>query len=264
VPKITYDVRDRVALVTLSRPEKRNAIDAEMAMELEACIDRYEADDQVRVAVLAAEMAEGRPVFCSGHDLRHFQETFGSVEENAVETERGGFAGLTRRARTKPLIAAVDGLATAGGCEMALACDLVVASERAAFCIAEAKWNLVASGGGGFRLPRLVGPKVAMDMMLTAEPINGRRAYELGLVSRLVPAGEVTEAALAVAAQICANGPLSVLVSKQLVDATTWSRSEEEAWQLLDRAAAQVRASDDLVEGLAAFVEKRPPRWATA
>jgi enoyl-CoA hydratase len=256
-------VSGSTAVITLARPEKRNAVDPEMASAIEEAIDRVESDDDVRVAILDAQMLPGYPVFCAGHDLKHFLETFGEAEETAVETASGGFAGLTRRSRTKPLIAAVDGLATAGGCEMVLACDVVVASEQASFCIAEARWNLVASGGGGFRLARMVGPKVATDMLLTAEPISGRRAYELGLVSRLAEVGRVTELAHEVAAQICRNGPLSVSLSRSLVD-DTWSASVDEAWSMLEDAAAQVRASRDLLEGLTAYNEKRSPRWTGA
>lgn len=260
---VQYAVSDSTAVITLARPEKRNAIDPEMAAAIEQAIDRLEADPDVRVGILEARMLPGYPVFCSGHDLKHFLDTFGGPEETEVETALGGFAGLTRRARTKPLVAAVDGLATAGGCEMALACDVIVASEQASFCLAEARWNLVASGGGGFRLPRMVGPKVAMDMLLTAEPISGRRAYELGLVSRLAAPGKVTELAHEVAAQICRNGPLSVALSRSLVE-STWSVSVDEAWTMLEDAASQVRATQDLLEGLTAFREKRSPRWTGA
>jgi enoyl-CoA hydratase len=258
---LRYALRDGVAVMTLDRPEKRNAIDPALATAIEAAIDRYESDDRVRVAVLEAEMLPGHPVFCAGHDLQHFRDTLGTVEEDAVTTPSGGFAGLTRKSRSKPLIAAVDGLATAGGCEMVLACDLVIASERAAFAIAEAKWNLVASGGGAFRLPRAVGRSVAMDMLLTAEPISGQRAFELGLVSRLAPVGAVSELAFEVAATIAANGPLAVALSRCLIE-MTGSVTDDQAWRLLERAAALVRESGDLREGLSAFVERRAARWS--
>jgi enoyl-CoA hydratase len=259
--RIRYSSGDGVAVLTLARPEKRNAVDPAMAREIEAAIDRYEADDDVRVAVLDAEIAPGRPVFCAGHDLEHFRTTFGTPQEDDVTTVTGGFAGVTRKARVKPLIAAVDGLATAGGCEMVLACDLVVASRRASFGIAEARWNLIAGGGGAFRLPRVVGPKVAMDMLLTAEPISAERAYQLGLVSRLVDDGGASEAALGVARTIAGNGPLAVRVDRSLVG-TTWNADEETAWRLLDEASALVHRSADTREGLTAFAERRAPRWS--
>lgn len=261
VSSLEYAVSNGIATLTLNRPDKCNAIDPPLSRAIEAAIDRYESDDGVRVAVLEARMHPGRPVFCAGHDLKHFQDTFGTPEEDAVTTSSGGFAGLTRKARSKPLIVAVDGLATAGGCEMVLACDLVIASERASFAIAEVRWNLVASGGGAFLLPRAVGRSVAMDMLLTAEPIGGRRAFELGLVSRLAPVDEVSAVAREVAATICENGPLAVALSKALVDSTN-GVAEREAWLMLEQAGGLVRASEDLVEGLAAFNERREARWS--
>lgn len=260
IGRVSLDIRDRVAIVTLRRPEKRNAVDPAMAREIEAAIDCYEGDPDVRAAVLAAQMAPGRPVFCAGHDLKHFRDHFGTPEEDAVTTPSGGFAGITAKERRKPLIAAVDGLATAGGCEIVLACDLVVASTRASFSIAEARWNLVASGGGGFRLAQRVGPSVALDMLLTAEPISGERAHQLGLVSRLTSPGQALPEALAVARRITSNGPLAVELSRRLVWETL-GLPEHEAWPLLAQAADQVRRSDDLSEGLSAFAERRQPVW---
>jgi enoyl-CoA hydratase/carnithine racemase len=258
---VLYEVQDRVAVLTLNRPEKRNAVDPLMAAQLEAAIDRYEADQEVLVAVLQARMAPGHAVFCAGHDLSHFRSTLGTPAEDAVTTPTGGFAGITRKARRKPLIAAVDGLATSGGCEIVLACDLVVASRRAGFALAEVRWNLVASAGGGFRLPRAVGRAVAMDMLLTAEPISGERAYQLGLASRLALEGEATATALEVAATITVNGPTAVAISRRLVEHSP-GLSEPEAWEALDAAAAKVRASQDFLEGLAAFGEGRTARWS--
>lgn len=202
---VLFEIRDQIGIITLNRPEKRNAIDPRMTIALEAVIDRIESDPGIRVGILRANIAKGRPVFCAGHDLTHFRETFGTPEEDAVTTASGGFAGFTRKLRRKPLIAAVDGLATSGGCEMVLACDIVLASRRASFALAEVKWNLVPTAGGAFRLPRALGRYVAMDALLTAEPISALRAYQLGLVSRLTSSAHLNVAAAQVATKIAAN-----------------------------------------------------------
>jgi enoyl-CoA hydratase len=258
--KVRFAVEDRVAIITLARPEKRNAIDPPMAVALEQAIDRVESDTGIRVAILRAEVTEERPVFCAGHDLTHFQETFGTPEEDAVTTATGGFAGLARKSRRKPLIAAVDGLATSGGCEMALACDIIIASRRASFALAEVRWNLVPTAGGAFRLPRAVGRCVAMDAILSAEPISARRAYQLGLVSRLTSSAELDAVAMNLARRIASNAPMAVRLARRLIDRAD-EVSEQEAWRALEAAAHEVRNSRDLQEGLAAFQQKREPQW---
>lgn len=257
---VKLDVVDQVAVITLNRPEKRNAIDAAMAEAIEMMVDRLESDPALRVGILRAEMGQGQPVFCAGHDLKHFRDHFGTDAEDAVTTARGGFAGITRRERQKPMIAVVDGLATSGGCEMVLACDIVVASDRAAFALAEVKWNLVASAGGSFRLPRAIGRFVATDALLTGESIPAERAYQLGLVSRLTSSENVDGLAMEIARKICRNGPRAVRLSRHIA-AVSASIGDEEAWQMLDAAAREVRNSRDLHEGLAAFAERREPRW---
>ena len=206
---------DHIALITLNRPEARNAVNREMALGLEAAVDRLEEDPDVWVGVLCAETADqARPVFCAGADLNVIRET-GSAD--ALDTERGGFGGFVYRERTKPIVVAVDGLATAGGLEIVLAADVVVATTRSAFGLAEVRRNLVAAAGGLFRLPRAVGRAVAMDAILTGEPIDARRAYELGLVSRLVEPGTARDEALRVAQQIVAAAPLAVRASRRVV-----------------------------------------------
>jgi enoyl-CoA hydratase len=199
-------------------------------------------------------------VFCSGHDLKHFSEHFGTPEEHAVSTARGGFAGLVQRARTKPLIAAVDGLATAGGFEMVLACDIVVATTRAAFALPETRWNLIASGGGVFLAPRILGRVVAGDMMLTGQELTAQRAYALGLVGRLVEPAMVDDEAMEVALSICANAPLAIALTMATITKCE-SLDYEAAWALALRAEQQLRGTNDLREGLRSFVEKRAPVW---
>jgi len=255
---VLYDVRERVAVITLNRPEARNAVNREVASGLEAAVDRLEADPDVWVGVLCADTgAQERPVFCAGADLKVIQE---AGDASPLHTERGGFAGYVFRDRTKPIVAAVDGLAVAGGLEIALASDIVVATTRSAFGLPEVKRNLVAAAGGLYRLPRAIGTAVAMDVVLTGEPISAQRAHDLGLVSRLVAPGEALEEALRVAAQIVASAPLAVRASRRVVRASL-DDEEDELRQLSARLLSEVLASQDASEGLAAFAEKRTPQW---
>lgn len=254
---VLYDVRERVAVITLHRPEARNAVNREVALGLEAAVDRLEADPEVWVGVLCADTGEQeRPVFCAGADLKVIQE---AGDASPLHTERGGFAGFVFRERTKPIVAAVDGLAVAGGLEIALASDIVVATTRSAFGLPEVKRNLVAAAGGLYRLPRAVGAAVAMDVVLTGEPITAQRAYDLGLVSRLVEPGQAMDEALRVAGQIVESAPLAVRASRRVVRASLGD--EDELRALSARLLSEVLASEDSAEGLAAFAEKRAPRW---
>jgi enoyl-CoA hydratase len=170
VAPVLYETVDRIGVITLNRPEARNAVDRELASALETAVDRLEADPDLRVGVLAANVdGQARPVFCAGADLKVIRETGTAA---TLDTERGGFAGFVDRERTKPIVVAVDGLATAGGMEIVLAADVVVASTRASFGLAEVRHNLVAAAGGLFRLPRAIGRAPAMDAILTGEPID--------------------------------------------------------------------------------------------
>jgi enoyl-CoA hydratase len=252
---IDYEVNGRIALITLNRVEARNAINRQMAEEMEAAIDRAENDPEVWVAVLRAATTGDRPTFCSGQDLT----SIGTPDGNS-RTARGGFAGLVQRERTKPLIAAVDGLATAGGCEIVLSCDIVVATTRSSFGLAEVKRNLVAAAGGLFRLPRAIGRATAMDAILTGEPIAAERAYQLGMVSRLAEPGQADELALAVATTICANAPLAVRESRTVVLAAGHA-DDDALWTMSTEAIGRMFHSEDLQEGLAAFAERRAPQW---
>jgi enoyl-CoA hydratase len=258
---VHYSSSDRIALITLDRPEARNAVDRDVALGLEAAVDRLEDDPETWVGVLAANTAgQERPVFCAGADLKVISET-GSAE--VLDTPRGGFAGFVFRERTKPIVVAVDGLAVAGGLEIVLAADVVVATTRAAFGLAEVKRNLVAAAGGLYRLPRAIGRAAAMDAILTGEPIGARRAFDLGLVSRLVEPGAALDEALVVARQIVAAGPLAVRASREVVLAAT-AEGDEALRRRSRELLAEVLASQDAREGLAAFIEKRPPRWTAS
>jgi len=249
MPAVLFSRRGPVGVITLNRPAARNAINQEMSEAIESCLDEIESDAGLRVGVLQATVLEPRPVFCAGHDLGQIDEELAG--NGSVETPKGGFAGIVRYERSKPMIAAVDGLATSGGLEIVLACDLVVATTRSLFALAEVKWGLVAGAGGLFRLPWVVGRTVAMQLALTGEPIDARRAYELGLVNTLVDS-QPGAAAVALAQAVAANGQLAVAQSRQLVDAA-FSQTSDQSWAASAEAFRAVAASAELATGLAAF-----------
>jgi enoyl-CoA hydratase len=249
---IEYEVRDRVAIVTINRPEARNAVNPEVAQGIEAAIDRLEEDEAIWVGILTG----AGPVFSAGADLKAIASGRGAE----IQTDRGGFGGIARRTRAKPLIAAVDGPALAGGTEMVLACDLVVASTAARFGIPEVKRSLVAAAGGLFRLPRALPRNIALELALTGDPIDAERAAQLGLVNELVEPGQALAAALALADRITVNAPLAVQLSRRLVLASQ-SAQDDDLWQLTAEAMGTLVRTEDFQEGPRAFIEKRAPRW---
>jgi enoyl-CoA hydratase len=240
------------AILTIDRPEARNAVDGSVAQGIEDGLTRAERDDEIRVLVLTG----APPHFCAGADFK----ALASGAKEALETAQGGFAGITRRARTKPLIAAVEGAALAGGTEIVLACDLVVAGESARFGIPEVKRGLVAAAGGLFRMGRHLPLNVTMELALTGDPIPAALAHHHGLVNRICPDGEALETALELAERIAMNAPLAVRESRANVLAAA-AEHEHGAWRRSERSAQVVFASDDVKEGVAAFIEKRAPRW---
>jgi len=254
---VEYEVRGKVAIITLNRPEARNAVNGDVASGLEAAIDKLEADSNVWVGILAANTAgQERPVFCAGADLK----AINSGQAAALNTKRGGLGGFVYRDRKKPVIAAVDGLATAGGCELVLACDMLVATTRSAFGLAEATRNLIAGAGGLFRLPRAIGRAVAMEAILTGEPFSAQRAYELGMVNKLVEPNVALDAALDLALRVCKAAPLAVWASRKIVLASE-TESDQTLIEMTNKEFGAVLASEDTKEGLTAFIEKRPPNW---
>jgi enoyl-CoA hydratase len=254
---VQYETRGRVAVITLNRPEARNAVNGDVANGVEAAIDQLEADPEVWVGIITANtVGQEKPVFCAGADLK----AINSGQAGGLNTKRGGFAGFVYRERTKPVIVAVDGLATAGGCEIVLAADLVVATTRSSFGLAEVKRNLIAGAGGLFRLPRAIGQAAAMEAILTGEPIPAERAFQLGLVSRLAEPGAVLEAALALATKITESAPLAVWASRKVVLASAFE-DDETLKRMTNEEFAGIMASEDTKEGLTAFIEKRPPNW---
>jgi enoyl-CoA hydratase len=235
--------------VTINRPEARNAMTKAAAEAIAAAMDRLDAETALRCAILTG--AGG--TFCAGMDLKGFLKG-----EMPVAGERG-FGGLTTWTPRKPVIAAVDGFALAGGMELALACDLIVANKDAKFGIPEAKRGLVAAGGGVVQLPRLLPRPLAMELALTGDPIGAQRACDLGLVNRVTD-GPAIEAARELAAAIAENGPLALIASKGIIrDSWLWSDAEINEKQ--GPYIAHVFASEDAKEGARAFAEKRKPNW---
>lgn len=249
---IDYEERGRVAVVTLNRPEARNAVNGEVAQGMEAAIDRLEDSEDVWLGILT----HTGPVFSAGADLKVV-----STDPGQMMTARGGFAGLVTRERAKPIIAAVDGPALAGGCEIALACDLIVASSESRFGLPEVKRCLVAAAGGLYRLPRVIPWHVAMELALTGDPIDADRAHALGMVNRLCRPGEALEVALGLAEQINANAPMAVRASRQvMIDGTSLS-TVTDGIQRANQAFVELMATEDFAEGPMAFIEKRDPVW---
>lgn len=249
---VEYRSDGHVAVITINRPEARNAVNAEVANGIEEALDRLEGDDSLWLGVLTGVP----PVFSAGADLKEIN----AGRAATLGTARGGFAGIVSRHRTKPVIAAVDGPALAGGTEIALACDLVVASTSASFGIPEVKRCLVAAGGGLFRLPRKLPFNLAMELALTGDPIDASRAHHFGLVNRLCEPGQALEAAMSLARQVEANAPVAVRASMRTIYAAM-TADEATGWRLSAEAMAEAMGSEDMKEGLTAFIEKRPPSW---
>jgi enoyl-CoA hydratase len=242
--------RERVLLITINRPEQRNAVNGAVARGIADALDTLDADAGLSVGVLTGA-GKG---FCAGMDLKGF------VSGDRPHVEGRGFAGITQRAADKPLIAAIEGFAVAGGLEVALACDLIVAARGARLGIPEVKRSLVAAGGALLRLPRVLPRTIAMEMALTGDPILAERGHELGLVNRLVEPGWAVAAALELAEAVATNGPLALAATKRIVmESTDWPDAEFFARQR--EIVDPVMASEDAREGATAFSEKRAPVW---
>jgi enoyl-CoA hydratase len=249
-PAVLTERRERVLVVTLNRPDQRNAVNAAVARGIADALDLLDSDAELSLAVLTGA-GKG---FCAGMDLKAF------VAGEVPYADDRGFAGITRRAAAKPLIAAIEGFAVAGGLEVALACDLIVAAEGAKLGIPEVKRSLVAAGGGLLRLPRVLPRNIAMELALTGDPITAERGYELGLVNRLAAPGKALETALDLAATVAANGPLALAASKRvLTESPDWPDSE--FFERQGEIIAPVMGSEDAREGATAFAEKRAPVW---
>ncbi len=249
---LEFEVRGRVGIMRLDRVESRNAINPAMAEAIESGIDRLEQDDDLWTGILA----HNGPVFCAGADLKEIAAGKGAF----LATKRGGFAGIVLRERTKPLIAAVDGHAVAGGTEIVLSCDLVVASSIAKFGLPEVKRSLVAAAGGLVRLPRVLPPNIAMEFAITGDTLSAERAHHFGLVNELCRPGEAVASACALAERICANAPLAVRESRRLILEAP-GQTDREGITEGGRATNRLASTEDFTEGPRAFIEKRPPVW---
>jgi len=231
-------------LITIDRPEARNAVNAAVAAELSNALDELEATPELRVGVLTG--AGG--TFSAGMDLK------AALKGESPEIAGRGFGGLTEAELTKPLIAAVEGFAMGGGFELALGCDLIVAAEDAQFGLPEVKRGLIAAGGGVVRLPQRIPHHLAMEILLTGEPVDGRRAGSLGLANRVVPNGEAAAVALQLAEKIAENAPLALTAVKNVV------RSQD-PWAAQRTEIAKLMTTADVREGMTAFAERRAPKW---
>lgn len=247
--EVLVEARDNILIVTLNRPEAKNAATKQLSEDVAAAMDRLDSDNSLRVGIITG--AGG--TFCSGMDLKGF------LRGETPFVAGRGFAGLTEAPPQKPLIAAVNGYALAGGFEIMLACDLVVANKDAKFGIPEAKRGLAAAAGGLVRLPRQIPPRLAMELALTGDFITAARAYEMGLINRVTD-GDALDAALELAASITANGPLAVAASKRVI---TQSRewSEADMWKKQSETLGTLFMTEDAREGATAFAQKRKPEW---
>ena len=242
--------RNRVLLITINRPEQRNAVNAAVAAGIAAATDQLDADSALSVGVLTGA-GKG---FSAGMDLKAF------VSGERPEVEGRGFAGIVARPAQKPLIAAIEGFAVAGGLEIALACDMIVAARGARLGIPEVKRGLVAGGGGLLRLPKVLPRTIAMELALTGEPMTAERGHELGMVNRLAEPGAAVDTALELAETVAAGGPLALAATKRLLtDSADWSDREyfDRQREIID----PVLSSEDAREGANAFSEKREPVW---
>ncbi len=250
----TARIGDHIALLTLKRPLSRNAVNAEMADEIHAFVSLFESTPQWRVGILTGL----GPVFCAGSDLKEI------VAGRDVRIPRpGGFAGFVNRVSHKPWIAALNGSAYGGGTEMALACDLVVMADDAVLCLPEVRRGLFPSGGAAIRLPRLLPPAIANEVLLTGDPLSAKRAYDLGLVNCLAPQNQVLETAVLLASKIATASPGAIGACLKL-GRETLDYTLAEMWKRNQQQLVTIMASDDAREGPRAFVEKRPPTWTAS
>lgn len=251
---VVFERRGRVVVLTINRPERRNAVDPEVSGLMNRYVAELEADPELWVGVVTGA---GDAAFSAGADLKAIAA--GRMAE-ITEVEPYGFAGLVRGERRKPMIAAVNGVALAGGWEIALACDLIVAAEGARFGLPEVSRGIIAGAGGLQRLPRLIPPLRAMELILTGRAIAAREALQLGVVNEVVEEGAALGRALERAEEIAANAPVAVRESRAVARAAI-AGSEAEAWERSERAWEAVLASEDASEGPRAFAERRAPIW---
>jgi enoyl-CoA hydratase len=249
-PAVLTERRDRVLIITLNRPEVRNSVNAALAEGVAAALDELDSDGELSVGILTG--AGG--FFSAGMDLGAF------VKGESPNVPDRGFAGIAQRASEKPLIAAIEGFAVAGGLEIALACDLIVAAEGAKLGIPESKRSLVAAGGALLRMPQRMPYHAVMELALTGDTFPAERFHELGLVNRLAPPGSAVDVAIELAEAIGRNGPLALAAAKRILQ-EQFDWSAQEMWEKQGAIAGPVMVSEDAKEGALAFKEKREPQW---
>jgi len=242
-----------VALVTIERPEARNAVSVAVTQGISRAVDISESDVDIWVVIITGA---GGKAFCAGADLNEVA----AGRAMSLRTEQGGFAGFTHRMREKPWIAAVDGFAVGGGCEIALACDMIVASETAVFGLPESKRGLIAAAGGIYRLPRALPRHIALELIATGAHLPAPRAHALGMVNRLTPSGQALEAAIALATAVCECAPVAVRESLKVARVAA-DFDDATLKQLSVQATERNSQTADYKEGPRAFLEKRAPKW---
>ena len=238
---------NHILVIKMDRPQKRNALNAAMTAGIDAAMNQLEDDPELWCGILSGTES----VFSAGADL---------TEGPGEPTARGGIVGLITRKRTKPLIAAVEGVALGGGVELILCCDLVVASSKAVFGLPEVKRGLMPDFGGAFRIGRFLPINVARELLLTGNNLTAERAEHLGFVNAVVEPGKALSGALVLAEKICENAPLAVREALAVFN-TEVGGDESASWKRSDAAHARLLQTEDLIEGLGAFFEKRPPKW---
>eukprot|EP01064_Diplonema_japonicum_P017763 TRINITY_DN2606_c1_g2_i1.p1 TRINITY_DN2606_c1_g2~~TRINITY_DN2606_c1_g2_i1.p1 ORF type:complete len:279 (+),score=84.51 TRINITY_DN2606_c1_g2_i1:56-838(+) len=250
-PVVLYEKRGNVGIFTLNRPKAMNAVSHEVSQTFEKLMDDFEADENVWVGIVRSSHPK---VFCAGADLK-------SVSRGKkVSTAKGGFAGFVQYPRTKPMIACVDGAALAGGCEIVLSCDLIVASDASRFGLPEVKRSLIPAAGGMLRLPKKLPYSLAMELILTGDPMPAAKLHQHGMVNVLCPKGQSEQAALDLAARLAVNAPLAVREARRVV-IDNLTTSEADGFKDSTKGMASLISTPDFSEGPKAFIEKRAPRW---
>ena len=250
--KVLTELKDGVLIVTINRNERRNAIDPETSAMMEEILNNAEKDPEVGCIIITGA---GDRSFCAGEDLSAYDEN--GCCQTIMEH---GFAGITERLSAKPIICAANGTAVAGGLEIALSCDIIVAADHARFGLTEVKVGFLATSGGLIRLPKLIPQKIAAEMCLTGTLISAQRAYEVGLVNYVLPADQVMDKAMELAKTIAANAPISLRLTKEIFHVAT-QVSQEDAQRYCNRCWDYIEKTEDAVEGPRAFLEKRKPNW---
>ncbi len=251
--EVLFDVADHIAIITLNRPDKRNAVNGAVAQALDWCVKEVDANDDIRVAILTSSLES---TFCAGADLSEIAKGNGA----ALGTKDGGFAGFVDHPRSKPWIAAVRGNALAGGCELPLTCDFIVAADDSRFGLPEVKRGIMAAAGGVHRIVRALPRNVGLELVATGDPLPAERAYQLGLVNRMVASAKVLDEAKTLAQQIAVNAPLAVKESL-LIARMGQEMTDKDLRKMSREKAAIVMSSEDAKEGPRAFLEKRAPVW---